>query len=124
MNCTYCGGETRIAPEQVGFDMAGTPVYHRFAYCDKCMQKWDLDYRPINNPVRKGDSPLSITACVLSGVAFIIPLPVFVAIILMFLAFLFALIDLGINNKTQRHVGSGVALVFVAIAVVVVFFLR
>lgn len=77
----------------------------------------------VNRNAKKSDSPLSITACVLSGVAFILPLPFLVAILLFFLAFLFALIDLGINNKTQRHVGSGVALVFCVLVTILICFM-
>lgn len=69
----------------------------------------------ISNTAKKSNSPLSVTACVLSGVAFIIPIPFFVSILMYFLAFIFALIDLGINNKEQRHFGSGVALMFCTI---------
>lgn len=45
MKCKKCKGETRIATEQVGIDGNGIPIYHRFAYCDSCMTKFDIDVR-------------------------------------------------------------------------------
>lgn len=46
MYCTKCGHQMRIAPEQHGVDNKGYPLYHRFAYCDNCKIKQDLDYEP------------------------------------------------------------------------------
>lgn len=43
MKCTKCGNEMRESREQAGTDNSSNPIYHRFAYCDKCMIKFDLD---------------------------------------------------------------------------------
>lgn len=106
MKCNKCKQEMRIGTEQVGVDECGLPLFHRHAYCDNCMIKIDLDI------LRKtGDSVLSIIACVFSGVAFIMPLPVIVSVPMFFIGFILALIDLGINEKTKRHLGSNVAII-------------
>lgn len=50
MNCPICNGEMRIATEQVGVDSNNLPVFHRFAYCDVCRRKKDIDLsQNINN---------------------------------------------------------------------------
>ncbi len=41
--CPLCNGKLRIDMEQVGVDSYGLPVYHRFAYCDNCMRKKDIE---------------------------------------------------------------------------------
>lgn len=41
-SCTYCGSPLRIGREQVSV-VNGNKMYHQFGYCDKCMQKWDMD---------------------------------------------------------------------------------
>lgn len=43
MNCPICNGEMRIATEQVDVDSNNLPVFHRFAYCDVCKRKKDID---------------------------------------------------------------------------------
>lgn len=68
--------------------------------------------------VKKKDSPLSFVACVLAGVAFIFPLPIIISIPLYFIAFILAVVDFGINNKTQRHIGSGVAIIFCVVVAI------
>lgn len=41
--CKNCGNSCRIGTEPVGRDQSGLPVFHRFAYCDRCKLKEDLD---------------------------------------------------------------------------------
>lgn len=43
MKCNKCGEEMRIGAEQVGVNCNQDPVVHRFAYCDKCKLKTDLE---------------------------------------------------------------------------------
>ena len=43
MNCPICNKEMRIDTEQVGVDYDNIPIFHRFAYCDNCMRKKDID---------------------------------------------------------------------------------
>ena len=49
MNCPICNGEMRIATEQIGVDNNNLPVFHRFAYCDVCRRKKDIDLSPNTN---------------------------------------------------------------------------
>ena len=53
MNCPKCNNELRISSEQVGVDEVGLPVYHRFAYCDTCMTKQDIDVAPLKENSQK-----------------------------------------------------------------------
>lgn len=113
MNCNKCGGECRIAPEQVGVDNANMPVFHRFAYCDNCMTKWDLDMQSNQQevaPVQKKNSTLSVCACVFA--IFTCTLPI---------AFILALIDLGLKDKTKKHTGSWFAVIWSIIAAIILF---
>lgn len=65
MKCKKCGKEMRIGTEQVGVDNQQLPIIHRFAYCDDCREKTDLD---ANNPNYKQGkvSALSIIALIIS----------------------------------------------------------
>lgn len=49
MKCAKCGSELRFGNEQVGIDQNGIPIFHRFAYCDSCMLKNDMDEQIANN---------------------------------------------------------------------------
>lgn len=104
MNCSKCGREMRIGTEQVGIDKRQLPVIHRFAYCDNCMLKTDLDYKPD----KKKDSTLSIVAVVLS-----------LFTVTYFFGFIIGLIDLCMNNKEYKHTGSWFAVIFGIIATIV-----
>lgn len=70
MNCKRCGKEMRIGTEQVGIDNRNLPVIHRFAYCDTCREKTDLDIFKTNdtkaNDTTGKISALSIVALVIS----------------------------------------------------------
>lgn len=107
MKCNNCNSEMRIGTEQVGVDKNNLPIFHRHAYCDHCMIKKDLDL------IRKtGDSILSIVSIVLTGVPMLVRLPVIISIPMLFIGFIIALIDIGINNKEKRHTGSVFAIIF------------
>lgn len=54
MNCPRCNGELRIVSEQIGVDNNKLPVFHRFAYCDFCMIKKDIDVQSV--AVKKSES--------------------------------------------------------------------
>lgn len=109
MRCERCNSEMRIWTERVGTEKNGIPIFHRCAYCDNCKMKKDLDAKQTNK--KNGDSVLSIISCVFSGAAFILYLPVIISIPMFFIGFLIGLIDIGINNKEKRHLGSYVAIV-------------
>lgn len=110
--CTKCNGELRIAPEHVGVDSSNMPVYHRFGYCDRCMAKWDLDILISQTTQKKKDSVLSIVAAVFS-----------LFTITFFIGIIIGLIDLGINDKNKRHLGSWFAVIWGIIAGIVLFIL-
>lgn len=65
MNCRRCGREMRIGTEQVGIDNRNLPIIHRFAYCDDCREKTDLDTNNANSKQGKV-SALSIIALIIS----------------------------------------------------------
>lgn len=65
MKCKKCGKEMRIGTEQVGIDNRNLPIIHRFAYCDDCREKTDLDTNNANSKQGKV-SALSIIALVIS----------------------------------------------------------
>ena len=106
MNCKKCGKEMRIGSEQVGIDERQLPVIHRFAYCDNCMEKTDLDVsqQPNNQqlkPLKKKDGILSILAAVFGFIT-----------CTFWLGFIFAIIDLCTDkNKERKHLGSWFAIV-------------
>ncbi len=62
MNCPKCNGELRIGAEQVGLDKDNLPIFHRFAYCDVCRLKKDLDLqeekKPEPEPAKKDECPI------------------------------------------------------------------
>lgn len=116
MNCPKCSRELRIAPEQVGHDANNMPVYHRFGYCDTCMTKTDLDVvqtqvqQPSQVPAKeeKKHSGLSTAACICSIFGCTMPIAVILAIV-----------DLCINDKSKKHMGSWFALIFSVICIIV-----
>ena len=101
--CTKCNGDLRFGSEQVGFDKNNVPIFHRFGYCDTCMYKYDLDVQttPAVSTTKKKDSVLSVIAAVFA-----------LFTITCFIGFIIALIDLGINDKTKRHLGSWFAVIW------------
>lgn len=109
MKCTQCGKELRIVPEQVGMDTKNMPIYHRVGYCDACRLRCDLD-NVGNVRKKKKDSVLSIIAAVFS-----------LFTVTFFIGIIIGLIDVGINNKEYRHLGSWFAVIYGVIAGVVLF---
>lgn len=112
MKCERCGNELRIGNEQVGFDENKNPVIHQFAYCDNCRIKTDitLQQQKYSN-VEKPEKPPAKKDSVLSIAALIFSLFGCLAIV----GFIMAIIDLCMNDKKTRHIGSVVALVFCGI---------
>lgn len=95
MKCRKCGSEMRIWSEQVGIQN-GIAVYNNFGYCDRCKEKVNIDALESQHYGReRKHSTLSIIACVLS--IFVCTLPI---------GFIIALIDLCMNDKTKKHIGS------------------
>ena len=66
MKCKKCGGETWVKPEEVGVDRNNVPIYHRIAYCDSCMLKFDLDEHSNYVSDKKKESKRGIWGLVLS----------------------------------------------------------
>lgn len=99
MKCTKCKSELRTAQEQIGVNEQNLPILKTFAYCDKCKTKYDYDELLKNQP--KKDSVLSIWAAILA----LFTCTCFIGAIL-------GIIDLCINDKTKRHIGSWFAIIF------------
>lgn len=111
MNCTKCGKEMRIAPEQVTVDEKGLPVYHRMGYCDACMIKMDIDIvenkqkmaDQLAKPTKMKQSTLSTLAALFSLLTITIPVAIVLAII--------DLVDVS-NKYTKKHTGSWFAIIW------------
>lgn len=103
--CKKCGSSLRIDSKKI-FENEHTIVYENRKCCDNCK----VIYSKYNKKVSKTkeNSALSIWAIVLSLFG-----------ITSFIAFILALVDLGINDKTKKHLGSWVALVFCAIYLII-----
>ena len=99
MKCTKCKNELRIAQEQIGVNEQNYPIMKTFAYCDKCKTKYDYDELLKKQP--KPNSALSVWALVLSllGCTSIV-------------GGILGVVDLCINDKTKRHIGSWFAIIF------------
>lgn len=102
MKCTKCKAELRIAQEQIGVNEQNLPILKTFAYCDNCKTKYDYDDLLKKQP--KKDSALSIWAAILAFFT-----------CTCFIGGIIGIIDLCINDKTKKHLGSWFALVFCAI---------
>lgn len=123
MNCPKCYKEMRVNTEQIGVDGNNIPIFHRFAYCDSCMIKQDLDasnnmndsnganysvynntYSNTNNsPIvtKKKNSGLSVAAAICSLLIFTILIGVILAIIDLVKG----------KNDGKKHTGSYFALI-------------
>lgn len=122
--CPACGGYCRIGSEGVGVDRNGMTVFHRFAYCDRCRRKTDLDLVPIvftNKPKKRKDSVLSIIASVFSGVAFIFPMIIIIGWILALVGIIIGFVDLGTKKEGERHLGSYFSIIVFVIYSIMIF---
>lgn len=99
MKCTKCKSELRIAQEQIGVNEQNLPILKTVAYCDKCKVKYDYDDLLKKQP--KSNSALSVWALILSllGCTSI-------------LGGILGIIDLCINDKNKKHIGSWFAIIF------------
>lgn len=102
MKCTKCKAELRIAQEQVGVNEQNLPILKTFAYCDKCKIRYDYDDLLKKQP--KPHSALSVWALILSllGCTSLI-------------GGLLGIVDLCINDKSKKHIGSWFAIIFCAL---------
>lgn len=110
MKCNKCGNEMRIGSEQVGIQN-GIAIYNRFGYCDRCMEKVNIDAlqaQYINQ--KKKHSNLSVWACVLAIFGCTLPI-----------AFILALVDLCMNDKSKKHIGSWFAVVIFTLVIIIFF---
>lgn len=106
MKCPKCKREFRTGQEQIGVNEQNIPVFKTFFYCDYCRAKYDYEASLQAQP--KKDSALSIWAAIL---AFFTCTCVIGGIL--------GIIDLCINDKTKKHLGSWFALVFCAIYLII-----
>lgn len=108
MKCNQCKSELRVAQEQIGVNENNVPILKKFAYCDKCMSKYDYD--ALLKTQSKKDSALSIWAAILSFFT-----------CTCFIGGILGLIDLCMNDKTKRHLGSWFAIVFCCLWIFICF---
>ena len=108
--CTKCGN---LLKENVNF-------------CEKCGAR---QYQTqIGNSVqtkkkknRKSNSTLSIISCVLTGICFIFPTIVILAYLFSLAAIAIGLIDLGMKDKSKRHLGSWFGIIGSIIILMILF---
>lgn len=106
MKCSKCKRELRIGQEQIGVNEQNMPILKTFCYCDYCRMKYDYEATLKTQP--KKDSALSIWAAILAFFT-----------CTCFIGGILGIIDLCINDKTKRHLGSWFALVFCAIYLII-----
>ena len=100
IHCTECGKE--ISDKASTCPHCGAPVV---PVSDSAIKNYNADNHPVDSDVKRKDSPLSIISCVFTFVScFAINWIAIVGVIC-------GLIDLCMNNKSQRHVGSYFGLV-------------
>ena len=112
INCPECGKEISDKSDKCincGFPIRGeehTTEKENYVFCNPYATSENNEYS--NQPLyqecgnfKKQDSVLSIIAAVLS-----------IFTITFFFGFIIALIDLGINDKTKRHLGSWFSVIF------------
>lgn len=104
MVCQKCNRKLRIAPEQVGIDRNGLPIFSRMGYCDTCMIKYNLDapsMQPqqiqVNLVTEKKENACGIVGLVFSCLGFFWPLAI--------IGILLSLISLFIKN-TKKVCGT------------------
>lgn len=102
MKCTKCKAELRTAQEQIGVNEQNLPILKTFAYCDKCKIRYNYDDLLKKQP--KPYSALSVWALILSllGCTSLI-------------GGLLGIVDLCINDKSKKHIGSWFAIIFCAL---------
>ena len=102
--CAKCDQDLRIAPEQIGIDNNGQPIYKTYGYCDSCMMKYENPYMYAVTEPKRTHSKLSIIAFILTMIS-----------CTSFVGFVLAIIDLNKNDKTKKHILSWVSIVIFAI---------
>lgn len=100
MKCSKCGWQTRIEQEHLGVNEQNLPIIKTYAYCDRCRIRYECE-NINNNTERKKHSALSVWALILSLLG-----------CTSFIGGLLALIDLFMNDKSKKHIGSWFALIF------------
>ena len=130
MKCTKCNQELRVESQKIS-ENATTISFQKTGYCDTCMFKFNLGYYEMNKPTvsfqnsstnnnifnpvsieqpktKKKDSLGSIIAALLSLFTFTY-----------IIGFIVAIMDLLLNDKTKRHLGSWFAIIMSAILFIV-----
>lgn len=115
IKCTECGKE--ISDKALTCPNCGCPCVPSQPVSGKAQRALVSDS---SKPIKKKDSSLSVIACVFSGIAILCPLPIFLSLILTLAGLILGLIDLCINNKNERHLGSGFAIIVGIISIVLI----
>ncbi len=108
MKCTQCQNEMRIAPEVVGNDNSGNPIYHRFAYCDICKTKMDIDMAAADPTIKKEESVCGIIGLICSFIFCFILFPI--------AGFVLSLI--GICSKKKKSVCGTIGIIISILAII------
>lgn len=100
MACKKCGSSQRLLKEKVASDDYGNELWHEFYICNKCGEKEDMG---VTSPPKqkKKDSALSIWAAVLGFFT-----------CTCFIGGILGIVDLCMNDKEKRHIGSWFAIAF------------
>lgn len=138
VKCKECGQEVSDMAEacpHCGYPLTEMTYYHqppqvsKIGYLDNsCIEESKHERKAREKAEKKAekkakakhmkDSSLSIAACALAGIVFILPLPMLISYPLAILTLVLGLVDLGCGNKEERHVGSGFAIVIALILIV------
>lgn len=102
MECPKCKMNMRVQNELKGYNKNGEPEFQKVFYCDRCMLKVFDD-----TPEIKKESTLSTVACVLS-----------IFVFTSFVGAILGIIDICINDKSKRHVGSWFAIIVFVIVLI------
>lgn len=109
MNCTNCGKEMKIAPEQVGLDNLGNPIYHRMAYCDSCKIKMDIDSGNPDSFSSKKESICGIVGMIFGFIFCNILFPVIGLILCI----------IGLRSKEKKSVCGKIGLIVSIMAIII-----
>ena len=109
MKCSECNSEMSIDMKKVGTDKNNMPIFCKYAYCEHCKIMKKIDQEELQ---KKTNSILSVLSIVFAGVPMIMSMPIIVSVPMAFIGFILALVDLGIGDKSKKHIGSYFGIIF------------
>lgn len=109
MKCSECNSEMSIDMKKVGTDKNNMPIFSKYAYCEHCKIMKKIEQEELQ---KKTNSILSVLSIVFTGVPMIMYMPIIVSVPMAFIGFILALVDLGIGDKSKKHIGSYFGIIF------------